>query len=231
MDNDGTWHDLPAGEVGVLVISGPTVFAGYSTGRDEHGPVLDGLGKLVHGWLDTGDLARVDPDGFVRLHGRAKDLIIRGGHNIDPATIEDALLAHPQVTAAAAVGHPDVHSGEIPVAYVTLTPGSHITEADLLAWAGERVPERAAAPHRVTVLDTLPVTDVGKPYKLALRADATGREIRHVLHEIAGVDNVTATIDGGSIRVIVELAVSADRHAVEAILGRYTVSWNVVAAR
>ena len=98
----------PPARPGVLAISGPTVFPGYVTGRDEHGHVLDGLGKLVDGWLDTGDLARVDDDGFVHLAGRAKDLIIRGGHNIDPAIIEDALLAHPQVTAAAAVGRPDV---------------------------------------------------------------------------------------------------------------------------
>ena len=83
----------------MLAISGPTVFPGYVIGRGENGHVLDGLGKLVDGWLDTGDLARVDDDGFVHLAGRAKDLIIRGGHNIDPAVIEDALLAHPQVTA------------------------------------------------------------------------------------------------------------------------------------
>ena len=122
---DGTWKDVPAGETGLLVISGPTVFPGYVTGRDENGHVLDGLGKLHDGWLDTGDLAGIDPDGFVYLAGRAKDLIIRGGHNIDPAIIEDALLAHPQVTAASAVGRPDVHAGEVPVAYVTLAPGSH----------------------------------------------------------------------------------------------------------
>ena len=113
----------PPAETGVLAISGPTVFPGYVVGRGEHGHVLDGMGKLVDGWLDTGDLAAVDEDGFVHLAGRAKDLIIRGGHNIDPAIVEDALLAHPQVTAAAAVGRPDVHAGEVPVAYVTVAPG------------------------------------------------------------------------------------------------------------
>ena len=101
---DGTWEDLPPGHTGVLAISGPTVFPGYVTGRDEHGPILDGLGKLAGGWLDTGDLARVDADGFVHLAGRAKDLINRGGHNIDPALIEEALLAHPQVTGPAPSG-------------------------------------------------------------------------------------------------------------------------------
>jgi fatty-acyl-CoA synthase len=121
---DGTWKDVHADETGLLVISGPTVFPGYVTGRDQDGYVLDGLGKLHEGWLDTGDLARIDADGFVYLAGRDKDLIIRGGHNIDPAIIEDALLAHPQVTAASAVGRPDVHAGEVPVAYVTLEGGS-----------------------------------------------------------------------------------------------------------
>ena len=80
--------------------------------------------KLRDGWLDTGDLGAVDDEGFVRLAGRAKDLIIRGGHNIDPATIEDALLAHPAVAAAGAVGRPDAHAGEVPVAFVALTPGA-----------------------------------------------------------------------------------------------------------
>ena len=121
---DGTWEDRPVGETGVLAISGPTVFPGYVIDRDENGHVLDGLGKVVDGWLDTGDLARLDEDGFVYLTGRAKDLIIRGGHNIDPSIIEDTLLAHPQVTAASAVGRPDVHAGEVPVAYVTLAPGA-----------------------------------------------------------------------------------------------------------
>ena len=92
----------------MLAIGGPTVFPGYVVDRGPDGPVLDGLGKLREGWLDTGDLARVDDDGFVHLVGRAKDLIIRGGHNIDPAVIENALLAHPAVTAAQAVGRPDV---------------------------------------------------------------------------------------------------------------------------
>ena len=124
---DGDWADLPAGQVGVLAISGPTVFPGYVTGRTPGGPVLGGLGKLRDGWLDTGDLAWVAPDGFVHLVGRAKDLIIRGGHNIDPAVIEGVLLAHPAVTAAQAVGRPDLHAGEVPVAFVTLAPGATAT--------------------------------------------------------------------------------------------------------
>src|SRR4029079_13473830 len=131
--------------------------------RGPDGPMLDGLGKLRDGWLDTGDLARVDADGFVHLVGRAKDLIIRGGHNIDPAVIENALLAHPAVTAAQAVGRPDDHAGEVPVAFVTLNPGANGAPEGLRVGASGRVPEQAAAPKSVTVLETLPVTPVGKP--------------------------------------------------------------------
>jgi fatty-acyl-CoA synthase len=225
---DGTWEDLPAGETGLLAISGPTVFPGYVTGRDGHGHVLDGLGKLVDGWLDTGDLAGIDDDGFVYLCGRAKDLIIRGGHNIDPAVIEDALLAHPQVTAAGAVGRPDAHAGEVPVAYVSLAPGAIGTETDLRDWARERVPDPAAAPKAVTVLDALPVTAVGKLYKPALRADATRRELLAALDQIAGVHDIEATIEGSAIVTTVKVAPSADEAAIKAVLGRYAIEWRLV---
>jgi fatty-acyl-CoA synthase len=220
---DGTWEDVPAGETGVLAISGPTIFPGYVTGRTADGYVLDGLGKLVDGWLDTGDLARLDADGFVYLAGRAKDLIIRGGHNIDPAIVEDALLAHPQVIAASAVGRPDVHAGEVPVAYVTLAPGATVTEEELRDWASQRVPDRTAAPKTVTVLDALPVTAVGKIYKVALRADATRRELRAALDTVAGVHNVDATVEGSSIVAVVTVSPSADQAAIKAIVGRYAI--------
>ncbi|WP_051178212.1 acyl-CoA synthetase [Nocardia concava] len=220
---DGVWETLPAGETGVLVISGPTVFAGYVTGRDEHGHRLDGLGTVVDGWLSTGDLAHIDDEGFIHLHGRAKDLIIRGGHNIDPATIEDALLSHPQVSAAGAVGRPDVHSGEVPVAYVALTAGTEVTEDELVAWAAERVHERAAAPKTVTILDALPVTDVGKPYKLGLRADATRRELLDAFAETTGVADIATAVEDGAIVTTVVLNPDADRPAAEAILSRYAI--------
>jgi fatty-acyl-CoA synthase len=220
---DGTWKDVPAGETGLLLISGPTVFPGYVTGRDQNGYVLDGLGKLHDGWLDTGDLAGIDRDGFVYLAGRAKDLIIRGGHNIDPAVIEDALLAHPQITAASAVGRPDVHAGEIPVAYVTLAPGATLTEDELRDWASQRVPDRTAAPKTVTVLDALPLTAIGKVYKLGLRTDATRRELRAALDTVAGVLDVEATVEGSSVVTVVKVSPSVDQAAIKAILGRYAI--------
>ncbi|WP_370180165.1 acyl-CoA synthetase [Rhodococcus wratislaviensis] len=225
--DDGTWDDLPTGATGVLAISGPTVFAGYVAGHDEYGPVLDGMGRLVDGWLDTGDLARIDSDGFIYLVGRAKDVIIRGGHNIDPAVVEDVLLDHPQVTAVSAVGRPDAHAGEVPVAYVTVVADADITARELQAWASERVPERAAAPKAVTILPALPVTAVGKLYKLALRADATRRELEHALATVAGIDSIQASVEDSSILATVEIDGPAGEPTVKAILDRYAINWKV----
>ena len=135
---DGSWTDCGPGQTGVLVIGGPAVFAGYVTDPALGGPRVSRDGIVHDGWLDTGDLGMVDDGGFVYLTGRAKDLIIRGGHNIDPRVIEDALLAHPAVRAAAAVGRPDRHSGEVPVAYVVPAGPGRFDEAELLAWAAHR---------------------------------------------------------------------------------------------
>lgn len=221
---EGEWLELPPGEVGVLAISGPSVFPGYVTGRSPAGPVLDGLGKLREGWLDTGDLAWVDPDGFVHLVGRAKDLIIRGGHNIDPAVIENVLLAHPAVTAAQAVGRPDAHAGEVPVAFVTLAPDATTTADELRAWAFAHVPEQAAAPKTVTVLAALPLTLVGKPFKPALRAQATQEAVADALRDIPGVTRVRGLVEGGAVVVVVALAHGADQTPVKQALDRFAIT-------
>ncbi|MFK4297782.1 fatty-acyl-CoA synthase [Arthrobacter sp. GAS37] len=226
VDDAGHWHDLGPGTRGLLVIKGPTVFPGYVTGNGPDGPLLDGLGKLRDGWLDTGDLGQVDADGFVQLTGRAKDLIIRGGHNIDPAIIEDVLLTHPEVTGAAAVGRPDRHAGEVPVAYVTLAAGATTRTENLIRWAEDRVGERASTPKSVTIVDQLPVTAVGKPYKLALRADATRVALSEALREMAAVHAVEADIEDGAIVVTVS-ADEASHTKVTRALDEYGVRWRV----
>jgi fatty-acyl-CoA synthase len=224
---EGEWVDLPTGEVGVLAIGGPTVFPGYVVDRGPDGPVLDGLGKLRDDWLDTGDLARVDDDGFVHLVGRAKDLIIRGGHNIDPAVIENALLTHPAVAAAQAVGRPDVHAGEVPAAFVTLTPGADATPEELRAWASDRVPEQAAAPKAVTVLNTLPVTPVGKPFKPALRAAAAREAVAEALRGIPRVTGVRGVVEDGTVVAVVGLTRGADEASVTQVLNRFALTWRL----
>ncbi len=180
---DGPAADCAPGETGVLVIGGPTVFAGYVTDPGAGGPRVSGADIVHDGWLDTGDLGRVDADGFVYLTGRAKDLIIRGGHNIDPRVIEEALLSHPAVTAAAAVGRPDMHSGEVPVTYVVPADPAQFDEAELLAWASTAIGEPAARPKRIYPIEAIPVTAIGKHYKPALATDAAARAAAGILTE------------------------------------------------
>jgi len=174
---------------------------------------------------DTGDLASVDGDGFIRLPGRAKDLIIRGGHNIDPAAIEDALLEHPDVTAAAAVGRPDRHSGEVPVAFVAISAGSELTADVLEGWAAEHVPERAAAPKHVEVVDEIPLTSVGKLYKPELRRRAAERAARDALDETDLVDQVRAVLVDGAVEIHVPH--SAEDEAVVETLSEYAWTWRL----
>jgi fatty-acyl-CoA synthase len=216
---------LPANEVGTLVLRGPNIFAGYLT-RGSSGPTLSGGGKLTDGWLDTGDLGSVDADGFIRLSGRAKDLIIRGGHNIDPATIEDALLEHPDVADVAAVGRPDPHAGEVPVAFLALAEDSAVTPEELKAWASEHVPERAAAPKHVEIVDAIPVTAVGKPYKPELRRRAAERAARDALAKLGLGDRVRGVLLDG----VLEIHVPHSEHdaAVREALSRYAWTWRLV---
>jgi fatty-acyl-CoA synthase len=197
-DGDRPSADCAHGEAGVLVIGGPAVFAGYVTDPGASGPRVS-RGDTVHdGWLNTGDLGSIDADGFVYLTGRAKDLIIRGGHNIDPRVIEEGLLRHPAVTAAAAVGRPDRHSGEVPVAYVVPADPARFDEAELLAWSGTAIGEPAARPKRIYPIEAIPVTAIGKHYKPTLATDAAARAAADVLAE-AGLPgaHVTAAYENG----------------------------------
>ena len=202
---NGSWVDCAPGETGVLVIGGPAVFAGYLTDPGLGGARVSRDGAVRDGWLDTGDLGYVNTEGFVYLTGRAKDLIIRGGHNIDPRVIEEALLRHRAVAAAVAVGSPDPHSGEVPVAYVVPADPGQFDEAELLAWAGTAIGERAARPKRIYPIPAIPLTQVGKHYKPALAADAAARAIAEALAN-AGLKadhQITAAHENGQLVVTV----------------------------
>ena len=197
---DGSWTDCGPGETGVLVIGGPAVFAGYVTDPALGGPRVSRDGIVRDGRLDTGDLGQVDDHGFVYLTGRAKDLIIRGGHNIDPRVIEDALLAHPAVRAAAAVGRPDRHSGEVPVAYVVPGGDGPFDETELLAWTDAAIGEAAARPKHIYPIDAIPLTSVGKQFKPALLADAAVRVVTEALAAAGLADaQVTAAHEDGRL--------------------------------
>jgi fatty-acyl-CoA synthase len=162
------------GEGGIVALRGPHVGPGYSdTTRN--------AGTFEKDWLVSGDLGHVDADGRLFITGRAKDVIIRGSHNIDPSVIEDALLGHPDVAIAAAVGQPDCYAGELPVAFVTLKAGATVTGEELRHYLIPIVSEPAALPKHVSILPDLPMTSVGKIYKPALRLIATRRAIEAAL--------------------------------------------------
>ncbi len=216
--DDGTWADCAPGQTGVLAIGGPAVFAGYLTGPDLGGPRASRDGAVRDGWLNTGDLGRVDAGGFVYLTGRAKDLIIRGGHNIDPRVIEEALLRHPGVRGAVAVGRPDLHSGEVPVAYVVPADADRFDEAGLLAWAGTAIDEPAARPKRIYPITAIPVTAVGKPFKPALIADAAVRAVTEAL-AAAGLTDARAAAAHENGRLVVTVTGADPGRVRDAVAG------------
>ncbi|MFT0632843.1 acyl-CoA synthetase [Pseudomonas sihuiensis] len=179
LDEQGRYlRDAAQDEIGNLCIRGATVFKGYLQASKNAGIWVDG------DWFNTGDLGRVDADGYIWLTGRSKDLIIRGGHNIDPQMIEEALHKHPAVAMAAAVGKPDEKAGELPVVYVQLKPGAQTSETELLEHAAAHIPERAAVPKDAWIIDAIPLTAVGKTFKPALRFDAIARVYQAAVDEL-----------------------------------------------
>ncbi|HEX3612421.1 MAG TPA: AMP-binding protein [Sporichthyaceae bacterium] len=159
MDAEGRLVTDGTGEV---VIRGRNVMRGYLNRPEET------AATVVDGWLHTGDVGRFDPDGYLVLVDRIKDMIIRGGENLYPKEIENALYAHPDVAEAAVVGTPDPVFGEIPVAYVALRPGATVT-GDALIEHCRGLIARMKVPTRLTVLDSLPKNPVGKIDKPTLR--------------------------------------------------------------
>jgi fatty-acyl-CoA synthase len=179
-DERNTIRPCATDEIGMLQIKGPGVAPAYVN------PAHDKVARTKDGWLITGDLGRIDSDGYLFVTGRAKDVIIRGGHNIDPSLIEEPLAKSSAVLHAAAVGKPDAYAGELPVAYVQLVPGSRASASDLIAFVAERIAERAAIPKDIFIVERIPLTDVGKPIKTVLRRDAAERTFRAVLSEAIG---------------------------------------------
>ncbi|MFD1342320.1 acyl-CoA synthetase [Litorisediminicola beolgyonensis] len=213
-------------EIGEICVSNPGVYAGSTyTEEDKNRDLFhEGL------YLRTGDLGRVDEDGYLWITGRAKDLIIRGGHNIDPAEIEEALLGHPAVAFAGAIGQPDAHSGELPCAYVELVGGASVTEEELLEHCKRHVHERAAQPKHMTILDELPKTAVGKVFKPDLRKQAITRVYNGALEE-KGLDaRVTSVIDDKKRGLVAQVTANGTSEAeIADTLGAFTRPWEMAA--
>lgn len=160
---DDLGDEVPAGAVGEICARSPGVMQGYWQAPEITAEALR------DGWLHTGDLGYQDADGYLYIVDRKKDLIIRGGFNVYPRDIEDALLEHPAVESAGVIGQPDPRHGEEVVAFVSLRPGADLSGEEIVRWARERI-GGYKYPREVTILDAVPLTPVGKVDRKALRA-------------------------------------------------------------
>jgi long-chain acyl-CoA synthetase len=154
---------IPVGAIGEVCVRGPNVMLGYYRMPEETARTIR------NGWLHTGDMGRLDADGFLYIVERKKDLIIRGGFNIYPREVEEVLYAHPAVAEAAVVGTRDTVMGEDVLAFVVPKPGTAPTAADLMAFCQERL-AKYKCPKQVRFLDTLPKSPIGKILRKELRA-------------------------------------------------------------
>jgi fatty-acyl-CoA synthase len=217
-------RDANVDEIGLITISGPNLFEGYLEERHNQGLWIDIDGQR---WLNTGDLGRQDAQGYFWLTGRKKELIIRGGHNIDPKQIEEALQAHPAVALAAAIGSPDAYSGEVPIAYVQLRPGQACNAEELEAFAHLNISERAAVPKRIEILEALPLTAVGKIFKPALQQREIAKVVQQEVERL-GLSNIAVEVVQDNRRGHVAcIRAGTDQEILAPLLGRYSfqIEW------
>jgi long-chain acyl-CoA synthetase len=153
---------LPAGQDGEICVRSPGVMSGYWHSADSATTVLAG------GWLHTGDIGHLDADGYLYVVDRKKDLILRGGFNVFPRDVEDALVAHPAVALAGVVGRPDVRLGEEVVAFVSLRPDAVVTAEELSEHARKHLGANKY-PRQITIVPAIPLTSVGKLDRKKLR--------------------------------------------------------------
>lgn len=213
-------------ETGMVLIKGPNVSPGYTDRTKNTGTFLD------DGWLVSGDLGYISSTDELHLNGRAKDVIIRSSHNIDPAVIEEALLKHPAVQMAAAVGVPDEYAGELPAAFVTLKPGHLTTESDLLQFVTPLIPERPAVPKSVTICDDMPLTPIGKIFKPSLRALAIASVIQdRIDRAFSEGPKPTFTVKQAGARFVVQFSAlpeDATQHNIQNLMAKFAIDFEVI---
>ncbi len=224
-DGDGgVVKDCGVDEVGEICVSNPGVFEGSTYTEVDKNRNLFAEGR----YLRTGDLGRIDPDGYLWITGRAKDLIIRGGHNIDPAEIEEALMSHPAVAFVGAIGQPDAFAGELPCAYVELVSGAEVTSDELVEHAKAHIHERAAIPKHVEIMSELPKTAVGKIFKPDLRKLAIQRVYDAALAEAGFAVRVREVVEDKKRGLVacLEKTGTVDEEALTHKLGEFTRPWD-----
>lgn len=200
VDDKGQYiADAATNEIGLLIAKGPNIIKGYkNSAHNVNAYINDG----TETWYNTGDLGKQDAEGYFWISGRKKELIIRGGHNIDPKFIEEPLSQHPAVAAVAAVARPDVELGELPVAYIELKKDASASVEELMDFAKAHITERAAIPKFIYIIEQLPLTAVGKIFK----PDLENRQILDVitlsLEDLAGIDKLSLHIDMSKTRIV-----------------------------
>jgi fatty-acyl-CoA synthase len=221
----GVERECAPGDVGAIIVKSPGNTPGYVDARLNEGFLLP------DGWINAGDLGRIDAEGYLWLTGRAKDVIIRGGHNIDPAVIEETLLKHEAVFLAAAVAKPDAYAGELPVAYVQLAAGAKVSAESLRDFCRAHISERAATPAEIHILDELPLTDVRKPAKTELRYDAARRAFEAALSGLDAKLAITVGPDearGTIVTIRVADAPSGIERRIAEVMSAYTMPYRLV---
>jgi fatty-acyl-CoA synthase len=230
LDQDGRYiREARVGEIGTIVIRGPNVFHGYLNDEDDRSIWIEIDGQK---WLNTGDLGRKDTEGYFWLTGRSKELIIRGGHNIDPMLIEEPLLRHPDVQMAAAVARPDAYYGELPVAYVQLRTGATASEEAMLEYAKSTIGERAAWPKVIRFIDQMPQTAVGKLFKPALKRMEVRDALLAALNDAGLGDSRLDLVEDAQsgLRVNAYVSTEENKEKAEAVLARYPFAFAVLLA-
>lgn len=168
LDKEHPENLAPAGEPGELAVHGPQVMRGYwNRPETDADSFLERDGKR---YLRTGDVARIDAEGFLEIVDRIKDMIAVGGFKVFPSVVEDVILEHPAVKEALVIGVPDEYRGEVPRAYVTLTEGASATGEELAGWLNAKIGKHERV-DQVVIRDSLPKTIIGKLDRKTLRAE------------------------------------------------------------
>lgn len=216
-------------EIGEICVNNPGVRLGQTYKDSEKNAGLFASGD----YLRTGDLGRFDEEGFLFITGRSKDLIIRGGHNIDPALIEEVLATHPAVAMAGAVGQPDHYAGELPCAYVELVAGAEVSIDELMALCENKVAEKMAIPKSIEILDELPKTAVGKIFKPDLRKRAIRRVLSHRFLENGLQASIIDIVDDSKRGFVVQIhALNPDESDnLSQIMSEYALAWDSVPSK
>ena len=157
-----TGAPLPTGEVGEITIHGPGNFKGYWNKPEATAKTLR------DGWVYTGDMGKIDVDGYLTFIGRFKEMIKVSGYSVFPEEVETILIKHPAVAQAAVIAQPDAEKGEVVKAYIVLKPGAQVDEAQLIAWSRENM-ALYKTPRMVRFIDALPTTGAGKVLRRLLK--------------------------------------------------------------